>query len=244
MPEPIRLMISCEHGGNRVPTEYRALFRGHEELLATHRGYDIGILPLARRLAAALDAPVETAEVTRLLVDLNRSRHTPALFSGISRILDRPAREKVLARYYYPYRQRVAERVGALLAQGGLVAHLSIHSFTPEMDGTIRNADLGLLYDPVRPREAEFCRLWQQFLIEAGPEFRVRRNYPYRGVSDALVTHLRRRLPARSYLGMELEVNQKHPTGDPQRWERLQQVVVQSLRHLVNPQAKTTGSVS
>ena len=38
----------------------------------------------------------------------------------------------------------------------------------------------------------------------------LRRNYPYRGVSDALVTHLRRRYGSRGYVGMELEVNQKH----------------------------------
>ncbi|HVJ30087.1 MAG TPA: N-formylglutamate amidohydrolase, partial [Gammaproteobacteria bacterium] len=38
----------------------------------------------------------------------------------------------------------------------------------------------------------------------------LRRNYPYRGVSDALVTHLRRRYGGRGYVGMELELNQKH----------------------------------
>jgi hypothetical protein len=38
----------------------------------------------------------------------------------------------------------------------------------------------------------------------------LRRNYPYRGISDSLVTHLRRRYGARGYVGMELEINQKH----------------------------------
>jgi hypothetical protein len=37
----------------------------------------------------------------------------------------------------------------------------------------------------------------------------LRRNYPYRGVSDALVTHLRRRYGGRG-VGMEPELNQKH----------------------------------
>jgi len=39
-----RLVLTCEHGGNRVPAAYRALFEGAEALLATHAGYDIGAL--------------------------------------------------------------------------------------------------------------------------------------------------------------------------------------------------------
>jgi predicted N-formylglutamate amidohydrolase len=42
------------------------------------------------------------------------------------------------------------------------------------------------------------------------PTLALRRNYPHSGVSDALVTHLRRRYGARGYVGLELEVNQKH----------------------------------
>ena len=32
------LLLTCEHGGNRVPEEFRALFAGQETLLAGHRG--------------------------------------------------------------------------------------------------------------------------------------------------------------------------------------------------------------
>jgi hypothetical protein len=42
------------------------------------------------------------------------------------------------------------------------------------------------------------------------PAFRVRRNYPYLGGSDSLVTHLRRVHGERAYAGVELEVNQRH----------------------------------
>jgi hypothetical protein len=37
-----RLLVSCEHGGNRVPARYVALFEGAADVLATHRGYDLG----------------------------------------------------------------------------------------------------------------------------------------------------------------------------------------------------------
>ena len=87
MPEPTRILISCEHGGNRAPPPYRALFAGEEGRLATHRGYDIGILPFARVLARELAAPLHAATVTRLLVDLNRSQRSPSLFSPLTRTL-------------------------------------------------------------------------------------------------------------------------------------------------------------
>ncbi|BCR06944.1 hypothetical protein DESUT3_40130 [Desulfuromonas versatilis] len=227
-PEPFSLLISCEHGGNQVPGEYRQLFAGHQALLQTHRGYDIGILPLARRLAEGLGAPLAAAEVTRLLVDLNRSRHSPTLFSFITKPLAETEREKLLERYYHPYRRRVERLAGELAGAGGCL-HLSIHSFTPELHGRLRNADLGLLYDPRRPLEREFCLAWQQQLAELAGGWRVRRNYPYRGASDALVTHLRRNLPPDRYLGIELEVNQRIPVLDGPLWEQLQEGLLHTL---------------
>ncbi len=36
------IVITCEHGGNRVPKLYRELFHGQRRLLESHRGYDPG----------------------------------------------------------------------------------------------------------------------------------------------------------------------------------------------------------
>ena len=88
--------------------------------------------------------------------------------------------------------------------------HVSAHSFTPVLRGEVRNCDVGFLYDPRRRGEVRFVEAWHAALGAAAPDLVLRRNYPYRGVSDALVTHLRRRYGARGYVGMELEVNQKH----------------------------------
>ena len=51
-----RLLITCEHGGNRIPARYRPLFRRHRAALESHRGYDPGALAVARDIAAAFDA--------------------------------------------------------------------------------------------------------------------------------------------------------------------------------------------
>lgn len=228
-----QLLLTCEHGGNEVPAAYADLFRGRAALLATHRGYDIGALELARRLAAELVAPLLAATVTRLLVDLNRAPHNRrGLFSELTRHLPAADKAELLARHYHPYRDEAARRIQALLDEGRQVLHLAVHSFTPELHGEVRNADLGLLYDPARPLEAEFCRGWQERLQHLAPTLRVRRNYPYRGASDALVTWLRRRLPAEGYLGLELEVNQALALAGGATWKALPRLLAASLRGL------------
>ena len=50
---------------------------------------------------------------------------------------------------------------------------------------------------------------------------RVRRNYPYRGDADGLTTTLRRRFPWQRYLGIEIEVNQKHVLAGGRDWRAL-----------------------
>jgi predicted N-formylglutamate amidohydrolase len=88
-----------------------------------------------------------------------------------------------------------------------------MHSFTPVFDGAPRRADVGLLYDPRRAAERQWCGRWREALLGRRPELIVRRNDPYRGGADGLVTHLRRRFDADRYVGVELEVNQKFTVG-------------------------------
>ncbi len=235
MADGVALLVSCEHGGNEVPEKYGGLFRGQSEVLESHRGCDLGILPLSRRFATAFRAPLEVSTVTRLLVDLNRSLHSPTLFSPLSRRLSREAREEVLALYYHPYRKRVRNQLDALLDQGGRVLHLSVHSFTPVLNGQKRHADVGLLYDPGHPLERDICLAWQRELAALAPELRVRRNYPYRGVSDSLVTTLRRVYPAGLYMGVELEVNQALPLKGGEVWSFAQEHLVGSLTRVLHP---------
>jgi predicted N-formylglutamate amidohydrolase len=204
------LLVSCEHGGNGVPDEYSGLFAGAAEVLATHRGYDLGALEIARALGRKLRVEPFVATTTRLVVDLNRSPRNRNVFSAYSRGLSREQRAAALAAHYWPYRKSVEDAVAAALAKGDAVVHVSTHSFTPRLRGEVRNCDVGFLYDPARRGEVAFVEAWFAALESAAPELVLRRNYPYRGVSDSLVTHLRRGYAHKGYAGMELEVNQKH----------------------------------
>lgn len=201
-------LLSCEHGGKRVPPAYRGLFdsAAARAALAGHRGYDIGALAVARSLARRLDMRLFSHEVTRLLIDANRSIGHPRLFSEFTAGLDAGARRTVIERYYLPHRKRIEQAVAA--SAGRPVCHIGVHSFAGTRGGERRRADVALLYDPARPLERTLCREWKRALHEAAPALRLRRNYPYRGAADGLTTALRRRFSPTRYVGIELEVNQ------------------------------------
>ncbi|MDP2955437.1 MAG: N-formylglutamate amidohydrolase [Longimicrobiales bacterium] len=208
-PRPAACLVTCEHGGSRVPARYLPLFAGADEPLASHRGWDAGALTLAREIARRLRAPLRAATVTRLLVDLNRSPHNPRLFSEWTRRLPRDERMELLRAHHTPHRAAVESAVAACVAEGGRVVHLGVHTFTPALNDLVRRADLSLLYDPARPGERALCAAWTAALRERLPHRVVRRNDPYRGVADGLTTWLRRRYPDSRYLGVEIEVNQR-----------------------------------
>ena len=233
---PDRLLLTCEHGGNRVPARYAHLFRGARAVLQTHRGWDIGALALARRLSRRLGVPVLHTSVTRLLVDLNRSLgNRRTLFSEFVSGLDPAECERILHDHYRPHRARVEAAVARPVARGARVLHVAVHSFTPSLRGVRRNADLGLLYDPRRPGELALARRWRATLHELAPELRVRMNYPYRGTSDGIQTELRRRFAARDYVGVEIEVNQKHLEPGARTRARVSGAVEASLVQLLAP---------
>lgn len=208
-----RLLLTCEHGGNRIPREYRHLFRGAEAALASHRGWDPGALSLTRVLGRRLGLPILAETWSRLLVESNRSPSNRRIWSAWTSSLPKEEKARILERYWWPHRRRVESAVRAAVDGGARVLHVAVHSFTPVLDGETRNADVGLLYDSGRRAERTACARWAELLRARAPGLRVRLNYPYRGAADGLPTWLRRRFPARAYLGVELEANQAYLAG-------------------------------
>ncbi|MEZ4217582.1 MAG: N-formylglutamate amidohydrolase [Myxococcota bacterium] len=217
MAAPPSLVLTCEHGGARVPRAYAAALRIPDAVLASHRGFDAGALDAARALSRALAAPLVAATTTRLLVDLNRSPHNPRAFSPFARRLPREVREALLRDVHAPHWARVRAALDAAAERAPSVVHVAVHSFTPVLGGDERRFDVGLLYDPRRAPELRFARRLQAALRHVLPGLRVRRNAPYRGVADGLATAMRRERPARRYVGLELELCQAWLARDPKR---------------------------
>jgi predicted N-formylglutamate amidohydrolase len=224
------LLLTCEHAGNRIPRAYAPLFRGVDALLATHRGWDPGAHALARFLARRLRRPLHAVTWSRLFVEANRAAHNPRIWSQFTRTLPKAERAAILARYWAPHRTKV-ERAVADAAREARVVHVAVHSFTPELGGEVRNADVSFLYDSRRQREASLCRRWGAILARTSPDLRVRYNYPYRGSSDGLTTYLRKQHPAARYLGVEIEINQA--LVGTSGWRSFQDDIATSLGELM-----------
>lgn len=214
------ILLTCEHGGNDVPSEYKHLFKDAQHVLETHRGWDIGILPFAEELARNLQAPLISSTISRLLVELNRSLGHEQLFSEFSSVLPKDARKALLEKYYFPHRETVAQAVERAL-EYGRVFHLTVHSFTPELHGHVRNADITFLYDYRHKDERRLAEFWQRELKQA-LNIRVRRNYPYRGHTDGLTSALRKQRGHENYVGVCIEINQRHLlTSYPPEWPEI-----------------------
>lgn len=222
------IVLSCEHAGHAVPKAYRHLFAADPLVLTTHRGYDIGIAPVARQLAGLLDVPLTACQTSRLLIEPNRSLHRRALFSPFSRDLPQADKLWLIDHIWRPHRQAVTESIANHIPAGRRVLHLALHSFTPVLDGRIRNTDIGLLYDPRRRAEKAFALALQQGLRRT-THLRIRRNYPYRGNADGLTTALRRTFTAGDYLGLEIEVNQALLTAGPSTWWKIAGTLAEAI---------------
>lgn len=204
----MKLVLTCEHAGNLIPEKFNYLFIGNDKVLDTHRGYDPGAFDLLQHLKE-LSSYQKSQMESRLLIEVNRSLHHAALFSEFTRDLSREIKQQLITEFYQPYRKEVENTISRFIKNGEEILHLSIHSFTPQLNGIIRNADIGLLYDPARNTEKDFCKALKMELLSKKSSYRIRANYPYRGTADGFTTSLRRMFPGK-YSGIEIEVNQKY----------------------------------
>jgi predicted N-formylglutamate amidohydrolase len=148
------LLLTCDHASAAVP-------RGLADLglppaaLRQHIAWDIGAAAVTRHLAAALGAPAILAGFSRLVVDCNRdpadASSIPAVSDGVvvpgNRELTAAARRARLEACFAPYHAAIAQRLEGFLATGTVPALISIHSFTPVMNGTARPWHVGILWD-------------------------------------------------------------------------------------------------
>ena len=203
------LLITCEHASPKIPKNLEPLFKGSLAILKTHQGYDIGAESCFEQIIKKVPCQSIKGEWSRLVVDLNRSLHHPKLFSAFTKELSNKQKEDVIQQYYHPHRKKIQQLINPHPKKGTQVVHLAIHSFTPILHGQKREADIGLLYDPSRRAEKDFSKSLKHFLQEK-TDYHIRMNYPYKGTSDGLTTYLRSVYKNRHYLGIEIELNQKH----------------------------------
>ena len=214
------LILTCEHASNRLPAAFKKAVPA--EVLKTHRAYDIEAVQVFRKLVKFAKPEFYCeGKFSRLFVDLNRTITNKSAFSEYYDALEtrdkaaaKKAKESATA-YWNEYRAAIEKFVDSALKQktraaksGPSIVHLGIHSFTPVLNGKVRNTDIGILYDPARPQERAYANVIKAEIKRLYPAMKVRFNYPYKGTSDGLTTTLRKKFGPR-YVGIEIEINQK-----------------------------------
>lgn len=204
MKQPeISWVFTVEHASKAFPRWF--LCTPSEEM---HTLFDIGAKEYACDLKDILGGKLFLARYSRLLVDLNRSKTHPKIFSKESQKLALSKKKSIIDKIYDPFRKKVYDHIFQEIQKGKHVIHMSCHSFVHGLHGVERNIDLGILYDPRKKCEKKIAHFLQKRLLER-TSMRVRLNKPYRGVSDGHTTHLRRKFSSEKYSGIEVEVNQR-----------------------------------
>jgi predicted N-formylglutamate amidohydrolase len=188
------LMLIADHARNALPAEYGDLGLPAEEF-RRHIAYDIGVEAVTRRLAALLDAPAVMAGFSRLLIDPNRGEDDPTLIRQIydgtivpgNYPMSDQERARRLETFHKPYHDAVGAMSASIAAASGRSPFLvSVHSFTPSMQGRTRPWHVGILWDSddraVRP---------MMEALGADPSIVVAENEPYDGAlrGDTMFRH-------------------------------------------------------
>jgi predicted N-formylglutamate amidohydrolase len=198
----MKIILTCEHGGNEVPKHLQHLFLSNKQILHTHKGLDLGALDLFNQLKPLAYFSISST-TSRLLIELNRSLHHKNLFSEFSKTLSTSEKKELIDSYYLGYRNKVESSIKNYIKEGNEVLHISVHSFTPILNSIERNCDIGLLYDSSNTDEKEFSHEFRKKILEQNSLLKVRYNYPYLGKMDGFTTYLRKQFPC-SYIGIEI----------------------------------------
>jgi predicted N-formylglutamate amidohydrolase len=191
------VLLVCDHASRAVPASLRKLGLD-DALLMRHIGWDIGAADVARDLVRRLDAPAVLSGYSRLVVDCNRAVEHPTAMPEVSdgtavpgnRGLSPAAKAARANLLHRPYHAAIAARLATFAARDVVPAIISIHSFTPVMNGFVRPWHIGVLWDK-DPRIA--VPLMRNL---AGPGRVIGDNEPYSARAPAGYTMLAHADPA------------------------------------------------
>jgi predicted N-formylglutamate amidohydrolase len=172
-------VLVCDHASSRVPRRLGTLGLDAARL-TDHIGWDPGAADVARRLAALLDAPLVLSGYSRLVIDCNRPLRNPQSIAEQSagvpvpgnRGLSQKDRENRVNALFLPYHHTISRLLQSRAPRPTLL--LSIHSFTPVLNGRQRPWHVGVSFW----RERSFATLMFGALARSG-DLVVGDNEPY-----------------------------------------------------------------
>jgi predicted N-formylglutamate amidohydrolase len=177
------VVIACDHASNAVPDRLARLGLDRGQL-EDHIAWDRGAAEVARLLAVRLDAPAVLSGFSRLVIDCNRAPdHDDSIAKASHGVLvpgnlglNRADIEQRRAEIFRPYHSAIDRLLAKPRYDGRASAFITIHSFTPVLEGIARPWHVGVLWadDPRLPVPL-MARL------DAAPDLIVGDNVPYSG---------------------------------------------------------------
>jgi len=180
------ILLVCDHASCAFPASLGDM--GLDPFARRcHLAIDIGAGSLTEYLADRLGVSAVLAQYSRLVVDCNRELMDPSAFleygDGIrvpgNANLHRAAKQARAEEIYWPYHKAVDREIDRLSATGVKPAFISIHSFTPVLNGEARAVEIGVLWD----KDTSLKELFIEGFEDEG--FVVGDNEPYSGKAPA-----------------------------------------------------------
>lgn len=176
------ILLVCDHASCRFPKSLGDM--GLDPFARRcHLAIDIGAGPVTEAVAASLGVTAVMHNYSRLIVDCNRQLMDPSAFleygDGIlvpgNRSLHQEDKDLRSSALYWPYHCAIDEQVQRLRKAGPSPAFISIHSFTPVLNGESRAWQMGVLWD----KDETMRDIFLEGLRGAG--YLVGDNEPYSG---------------------------------------------------------------
>ena len=176
------VLLVCDHASNRFPQSLGTMGLDYLDRVS-HIALDIGASAVAEALADNLGATAVLCQYSRLIVDCNRNLSDESAFLNYSdgveipgnRNLQNNEKEKRASEIYWPYHNTIKDQIVRLKKYGIDPVVISIHSFTPVMNGEDRKWEIGVLWD----KDPVTAEIFLTRLSEAG--YLVGDNKPYSG---------------------------------------------------------------
>lgn len=146
-------LLICEHASNFIPEEYDNLGLSKEDL-QKHIAWDIGAGEVTRYLSDFLKAPAILAEISRLVIDVNRPLDHPTLIVREGEGKTVPGNQNLgkeeinrrIREIYAPFHNEIAEEIDRRLKKRQIPMTIDIHSFTSKFFNIKRPWHIGFLW--------------------------------------------------------------------------------------------------
>lgn len=142
-------VLVCDHASNRVPGQLGTLGLDRVQL-TDHIGWDPGAADVARQLSVYLDAPLVLSGYSRLVIDCNRPLSSEGSIAKQSAGVQVPGNWGLLPKekelrvdaLFQPYHHAISQLLDSRINRPSML--LSIHSFTPVLNGQHRPWHIGV----------------------------------------------------------------------------------------------------